>query len=77
MWSLHWGKEITLWVSNETAAILLGSARETKPHKGAENLTIFEMPTVVAVKITADVLAIFTRSYNRKLKHGSDEHDGN
>jgi hypothetical protein len=67
MWLLRWGKQTTLWGSDETAAILLGSARETKPHNGAENLTIFEMPTVVAVRITADVLAIFTRSYNRTL----------
>jgi hypothetical protein len=32
----------SLWVTDETAAILLGSGRETKPQYDAENLTIFE-----------------------------------
>jgi hypothetical protein len=38
---LRWGNQTTLWVADETAAILLGSAAETKPQYDTENLTIF------------------------------------
>jgi hypothetical protein len=77
MLSLRWGNQTTLWGSDETAAILLGSARETKPQYDTKNLTIFQMSTFLAENVTAAGEARLTKSYNRKLKHGSDEHDGN
>jgi hypothetical protein len=39
---LRWEKQTSLWVADETAAILHGSGRETKPQYDTENLTIFE-----------------------------------
>jgi hypothetical protein len=38
---LRWGKQKITLSTDETAAILLGSATETKPHYDTEDLTIF------------------------------------
>jgi hypothetical protein len=54
----------SLWVADETAAILLGSGRETKPQYDAENLTIFESSTKNALIARFAGDATFTESYN-------------
>jgi hypothetical protein len=48
---LRWGKQKITLSTDETAAILHGSATETKPQCDTENLTIFLMSTVVATNV--------------------------
>jgi hypothetical protein len=49
---LRWGKQKITLGSDETADILLGSGRETKPQYDTRNLTIFFSSILVARNVT-------------------------
>jgi hypothetical protein len=49
---LRWGKQKITLGTDETADILLGSAGETKPQCGTENLTISFLSTAVVTNVT-------------------------